>query len=262
MRNLLSIWTAVFGLLTCSFGAINAVNGVTASTSSNINGVTNPSAVNGQTLASGGGGTPARIANVKASAVAPAVGTVTTSSVDTTGASLIIIAAAHYNATTAEVTPSDNKGNTWTAGGNDATPGVAFRARFYYCINPTVGSGHTFTIAGTDTYPAIFVEAWSGLSGATLDQANFNYSASATSITAGNINPTTSSSIYFSCSANSGTISGVTVSTLGNSAANIAANSVGGGISYSLRTDNSSITSDWSFTGSVQGVCRSINFKF
>jgi hypothetical protein len=55
MRNLLSIWVAAFSLLTCSFGAINAVNGVTASTASNINGVTAPSAVNGQSLVAGGG---------------------------------------------------------------------------------------------------------------------------------------------------------------------------------------------------------------
>lgn len=54
MRNILSVWAAIFGLLTCSFADINAVNGVTASTSSNINGVTAPSAVNGLTLVASG----------------------------------------------------------------------------------------------------------------------------------------------------------------------------------------------------------------
>lgn len=52
MNRLIALF---FALATCSFGAINAVNGVTASTASNINGVTAPSEVNGQALVSAGG---------------------------------------------------------------------------------------------------------------------------------------------------------------------------------------------------------------
>lgn len=47
MKRLIALFLA---LATCSFGAINAVNGVAVTTSSNINGVTTPSAVNGQTI--------------------------------------------------------------------------------------------------------------------------------------------------------------------------------------------------------------------
>src|SRR5262249_1127355 len=81
----------------------------------------------------------------------------TTSSVDITGATLIVITTA-YDGTPTGCTVSDSKSNTWTGlttytGGLDAL-------KIYYAVNPTVGTGHTFTCSGS--FPTCGVSLYSG----------------------------------------------------------------------------------------------------
>lgn len=109
---------------------------------------------------------------------------VTTSSTDTTGATLIVIACVHEAA--GAVAPTDSKGNTWTAltRYKHASCGVDF----YYCVNPTVGSGHTFTLSSTGDFPAIAVVGFSGAAASPFDGVNGS-NGGTTSTATGNLTP-------------------------------------------------------------------------
>lgn len=94
---------------------------------------------------------------------------VTTSPIDTTGASLLILVTTYAHSVTPS-TPTDNKSNSWTA----LTEAISnsCNLRFWYCPTPTVGSGHTFSFVATSGLPALAVIAVSGITGASVDQQN------------------------------------------------------------------------------------------
>lgn len=95
--------------------------------------------------------------------------TFTTGSINTTGATLIVIAVSSYSAAGAP-TISDSKGNTWTALTAKVNATAAVRTQLYYCYSPTGGSGHTFTATGFG-YASIHAFAFSGTTG-TFDVEN------------------------------------------------------------------------------------------
>jgi hypothetical protein len=71
----------------------------------------------------------------------------TTPSINTTGADLLIVAAVCYTIAPT-VSLSDNKTNTWyplTAYGAASWANV----KIFYAYNPTVGTGHTFSLSGS-----------------------------------------------------------------------------------------------------------------
>ena len=74
----------------------------------------------------------------------------TSAAIDTTGATLIVIAA-HNNPTI-----TDSKSNTWLPLTDQTS---APEHRLFYAVNPTVGTGHTFSI---NAWARIVVTAWSG----------------------------------------------------------------------------------------------------
>lgn len=80
--------------------------------------------------------------------------------VDSTGANLIVVCIHRF--TTSALTVTDSKGNTYTALTSYQTS-MASGIRFYYCLNPTVGSGHVFTVAGTGAFPTITALGFSGV---------------------------------------------------------------------------------------------------
>lgn len=90
--------------------------------------------------------------------IASANGVGTTSSIDTTGATLLVIVAAYDSGATI----SDSKGNTWTAlTAQNQQGGSSTFSRIYYCVSPTVGSGHTATVS--IGYGAVALLAYSGV---------------------------------------------------------------------------------------------------
>lgn len=94
---------------------------------------------------------------------------ITTSAIDTTGASLIVLWAAYAHGATAVV--SDSNSNSWT--GLTEWVGDDPNFRLYHCSNPSVGAGHTFTLnAGAASLPSVGVIAFSGLANASMDQEN------------------------------------------------------------------------------------------
>jgi hypothetical protein len=95
------------------------------------------------------------IAHVVSASAAGSGSSATTSSVNTTGATLLIVALASGVLGTV----SDNKGNTWVAlTGYGATPFI----QLFYARNPIVGTGHTFTGTATSQFPSIAMMAFSG----------------------------------------------------------------------------------------------------
>lgn len=92
----------------------------------------------------------------------------TSSSIDTSGASLLVMAVAYW----IEPTVSDSKSNTWVAV-TGTQYGFNPKVRFYYVKNPTVGSGHTFTLTGTASESVLGLAAFSGTdTSANVDQQN------------------------------------------------------------------------------------------
>jgi len=111
---------------------------------------------------------------------------VTTSSVDTTGATLLVLCVQDY-AVESLLTPTDSKSNTWTQRGT-YNNGVA-RVTVWDCIAGTVGSGHTFSYGNsTARYPSIVMQAWSGNAASPFDQINGS-SGNGTSGSPGSITP-------------------------------------------------------------------------
>jgi hypothetical protein len=93
-------------------------------------------------------------------AIAGGTGNVaTTGAIDTTGANLIVIIVADYNAEAPSVV-TDSKSNNYTA--LSTSTGQFSQVLIHYLYNPTVGSGHTFTATRTGGFPAIKAYAFSG----------------------------------------------------------------------------------------------------
>lgn len=119
--------------------------------------------------------------------------TVSTSAINSTGTSLIVIGLTYRQSQGAHV--ADSKGNTWTQCTKYEGSGNQAGVVFYYCVNPTVGSGHTFSNTdggGTSNFGGISVFAFSGTATSTpLDQQNGKFTATVSATeTPGSITPT------------------------------------------------------------------------
>src|SRR5262245_32762550 len=80
---------------------------------------------------------------------------VTTGSLDTTGANLVVVVFSSYQGGTI-VNVTDNKSNTYSNRTVYQFSGDS-RVRLSYVASPSVGTGHTFTVSGSGIYPALAV---------------------------------------------------------------------------------------------------------
>lgn len=99
---------------------------------------------------------------------------VTTSAIDTTGSTLLVMLISHQNGS-GTGNPSDSKGNTWVLAVSDTGLGFNPNTYLWYVQNPTgkVGSGHTFTGGAAGTFPSVVVLTFSGTdTAASVDQTN------------------------------------------------------------------------------------------
>jgi len=124
----------------------------------------------------------------------------TTSGIDTTGATLLIIAVSGYNGSgnMPAATVSDSKGNTYTPlTSQDDSMFVSSWVRLYYCGNPSVGSGHTITLTGTNVYATVAFAAFSGVTTTSpFDTQNGNInSSSPVTISTGSVTPAEAGSL-------------------------------------------------------------------
>jgi len=88
-------------------------------------------------------------------------GSITSTGVDTTGSTIILVSVCSFGGTTTTI--SDSQGNTWTALPTQ-TGGSSTQLQMWYCISPTTNASHTFTYAGNSgCFPAMEVVGWSGV---------------------------------------------------------------------------------------------------
>jgi hypothetical protein len=125
-------------------------------------------------------------------------GGTTSTSIDTTGADLLIMAVSTWSASSPE-TISDSQTNSWTLLHNDlqGTPEL----HWYYCISPSTSASHTFTCTGVNTYPAIAVAAYTGTGVISYDQKATNKGGSVLSIAPGALTAGQDDCLHVCCQA-------------------------------------------------------------
>lgn len=117
--------------------------------------------------------------------VSTTTGTVS-ASINTTGADIIAIAVSDFSG---GVTPTDNKGNTYTQAVSVTT--TRQTPKWFTCHNPVVGAGHTFNTTGSNGFIAAL--AFSGTaSGTVVDQTHGGISGAlgSTTVSTGSVTPT------------------------------------------------------------------------
>jgi len=140
-------------------------------------------------------GTPswAAIAALTHTAKAQVGSGVTSTAIDTTGATLLVVAAHSWAQSTSTV--SDSKSNTWlplTAYGQNSTCGWV-KIYYAYATSGKVGTGHTFTVTA-GAYNGITVSSYSGTSTsvdpyqAASDHGNYS-GTNVTTIKPGSVTP-------------------------------------------------------------------------
>ncbi len=139
-------------------------------------------------------------------ASAASASSVTTSGINTSGATLLVVVANNYAAAPPAIT--DSLGNTWTA--LTVHAGTNARTQIVYAVNPTVGASQTFTGTG-GSYPTIFVTAWSGTltTSAVFDAQSGAGATDTTHSTPGSITPAGSGELFITgvAAANSNSLS-------------------------------------------------------
>lgn len=181
----------------------------------------------------------------------------TSGSIDTTGASLLVLALAYIQG--AQPTISDNYSNTWTGLTAQENAGAGGAVRLFYVANPFTGAGHTFTTTGAVGYPAIFVNAYNGArTSAPFDQQNGAQTSSAVTLATGSVTPTTNGQLVITGVGTNGTPSSINGGfTITNSSATVNGQAFGGGIADLIQTSIVAANPTWTMSG-ASGIAAAI----
>jgi hypothetical protein len=160
----------------------------------------------------------------------------TTPAVNTTGATLLVVAIGGASGSTV----SDNKSNTWhslTAYGN---------MQLFYAYSPTVGSGHTFSESSSSG--ALFVYAFSGTltTSAVFDTQNGYNGGYGTSAQPGSITPAGSGDVLVTVQ---WPTSGITSPSINDGFSISNTSGSGGADAYLIDSASSAINPTWTWTG-------------
>lgn len=173
---------------------------------------------------------------------------VTTASVDTTGANLLVLCLSSYSSV-ARPTISDSKSNTWIAAADYTKNNGSPRSTIFYCYGGTVGSGHTFTASGTSSSASIAVLYFSGAVSSPKDQHNGTITNSAGTIATGSVTPTNNGQLLVAMiGRNLGVGTGVTINggfTIANQIATVGGNHFGIGAAYLIQTTATAANPTW-----------------
>lgn len=177
---------------------------------------------------------------------------VTSGSLDTTVANLLVLVGAFASAGTG-VGVSDSKSNTWTALTLYSSSPSALR--IWYCFTPTVGSGHTFTISGTNIYASLGILAASGVNafggeaGSAVGTGGTSYQSSS-GVTPSSDNALVIAGCFIGASGTSASYDGGFTSSIQNY---LASNRYGGGIGYLIQTTAAAANPTVSWTPTATG---------
>jgi hypothetical protein len=186
-----------------------------------------------------------------------AKGTSSSAGIDTTGATVIVIARSYGTSTT----PTDSKGNTWTAlTAQENSFGIT--SRLWYCVCCTVGTGHTFNANASDG--TITVMAFTSTNAPLFDTENGAlHPASGTTFAPGSITPAANDSLVVAAAAGAGgslttwtSVTGGGFGTLTEVADNSGGSTIAIGMDYVIQTTaaatNPTFTNDSSGTTFLQ----------
>jgi hypothetical protein len=178
-------------------------------------------------------------------------GSVTTSAIDTTGATLIVIGLAYDDSPSRVVVLTDNKGNEWKHI-KSITQG-ATRSALFYTIPKSVGSGHTFSNINTNNFSSIAVQAFSGNPNyIVVDQVSSN-NISSTTLAPGSITPTKDNELIVTSLAISGAGTPISINASFTKTDEIdfsSGNFYGGAIAYLIQTTAAAANPTWTRTNS------------
>jgi len=186
----------------------------------------------------------------------------TSPSIDTTGATIIVLSVSSYNAD-AEPTVSDSKGNTYTQL-TVKTGATEIRTRLFYKANPTVGSSHTFTLTGTASYSALFAAAFSGvITTSPFDVQNGSTGGSGiTTLATGSITPNQANSLIIAGIGVGNTPAGAysinSSMTITDQTGYAAGNNEGGGIAWIQQGAAAAFNPTWTFPSTTNDVAATI----
>ena len=189
----------------------------------------------------------------------------TSSAINTTGASLLVIVEFCYNGPDpASYSPNDSKSNSWhyiqTYTGNHTSIGI------WYAWAPTVGTSHTFSAPSGCSYGHIDITAYSGVQTLSnpLDKQNGYGVSKAATIQPGSITPTVNGELIVSACASVLSSGAVTVDSgfaVQNSWTN---NSVYFSDAYLVQSTAAAINPTWTvpgYSGSYGEVAVVASFK-
>lgn len=190
----------------------------------------------------------------------------TSGSIDTTGATLIVLELSNFIGVTTSMAISDSKSNTYlplTA--QDGGFADNERSRLYYCINPTVGSGHTFTVGTNTTFASIVAAAFSATSPA-FDQESGNTGASITSLAPGSLTPPSNNALIVTGLSLRGLLGvGQTPSVDGgftslNYQTGVSGQCLGGGLGYLIQGTAAAAIPAWSWATADSAAATAATF--
>ncbi len=128
--------------------------------------------------------------------------TFTSGTLDTTGATLIVVAVEEFAVSTLSDNMSNGAGTSLTL-----QTGSNIRLQLHYYVAPTVGAGHTWTSTGTGTFTTLAISAWSGVTTSSpFDVENGAAVTSTTTIQPGSVTPAVSGSLLLFAIGNNQTI--------------------------------------------------------
>jgi hypothetical protein len=189
--------------------------------------------------------------------------TVVTDAIDTTGANLLVVSIADYEADSSIL--SDNYANTWTPLTAATSVPDALRQRLYYCLGALVGAGHTFTATPNLSahFATISVAAFSGVKTASaFDQENGATSATTASMATGSITPSENNELVVSGlltgTANVIAISGLTIT---NQVPNDPGDAFGAALAYVVQTSAGAVNPTWTWSGGAAAGATVASFR-
>lgn len=186
---------------------------------------------------------------------------VTTGSIDTTGATLLVICIAVDGGATPTI--SDSKSNTWTA---LTASTQTVKTILYYVANPTVGTGHTFSNTGAFNFCSLFVQSFSGVTTTSpFDQQNGSTGTGSATLVVGSVTPSENNEVVvvglgFNESGTPISINGGFTET---SEQNFGSgNNYGGAMAYLIQTTAAAAAPTWTRGANVGAMAsRSATFK-
>lgn len=195
-------------------------------------------------VASGGGSPIALVAH--AGAGSSGGGNVTTSAMDTSGASLLVAAVSAASGTPGL---SDSKGNTWV----QMAAEQGGKTTMFYVKNPTVGSGHTFsTTMGAGSFGSIAVVAFSGTNTTqNVDQTNGFASGGGTTFQPGSVTPSQNGEVIVTSTAPSSNPSTASIDsgfTITDFISFLSGNHFGIGLAYLVQTTAGVVNPTWTLS--------------